>query len=180
MESTVYLIRHCKAAGQEPDAPLTAAGFEQARGLADGLAPLGIDRIVSSPFLRARQSIEPLAAKLGIAVETDDRLVERVLSGPSLADWQVHLERSFADLDLALPGGESSRAAMIRAVAALDAAALDGHPCIALVTHGNLMALLLKHVDPRVGFPEWKQLANPDVYTLRPGQRAVFARLRLA
>jgi 2,3-bisphosphoglycerate-dependent phosphoglycerate mutase len=33
-----------------------------------------------------------------------------------------------------------------------------------VVTHGNLMALLLKHFDARVGFVEWRALTNPDVY----------------
>jgi 2,3-bisphosphoglycerate-dependent phosphoglycerate mutase len=33
-----------------------------------------------------------------------------------------------------------------------------------LVTHGNLMTLLLKHFDQRIGFVEWQRLTNPDVY----------------
>src|SRR5207245_4789289 len=60
---TLYLVRHCRAAGQAPEAPLTAEGLAQAERLADVLAPLAPDRILSSPFRRAVQSVEPLAAR---------------------------------------------------------------------------------------------------------------------
>jgi 2,3-bisphosphoglycerate-dependent phosphoglycerate mutase len=161
---TVYLVRHCQAAGQEPDAPLTPDGEAQAVALADFLAPLPIDRILSSPFRRAQDSIAPFATRRGLPVEPDDRLVERVLSAVPLPDWQEHLRASFADLDRCLPGGESSRTALARAVAVLDD--LRRHPATAtvVVTHGNLLALLLRHCDRRVGFATWSALTNPDVY----------------
>jgi broad specificity phosphatase PhoE len=49
------------------------------------------------------------------------------------------------------------------------------HPASAtlLVTHGNLMALLLKNFDDRIGFAEWQQLTNPDVYRISPQQSAL-------
>ena len=46
----VYLVRHCSAAGQAPDRPLTAEGEAQALRLADFLVPFDVARIVSSPF----------------------------------------------------------------------------------------------------------------------------------
>lgn len=57
----VYLVRHCESSGQQPDAPLTALGAAQAEQLAAFLRPFGVGWIVSSPFRRARQSVEPLA-----------------------------------------------------------------------------------------------------------------------
>jgi broad specificity phosphatase PhoE len=35
-----------------------------------------------------------------------------------------------------------------------------------LVTHGNLMTLLLKRFDDRIGFAKWQPLTNPDVYSI--------------
>src|SRR5688572_27513160 len=112
----LYLIRHCQSSGQEPDAPLTALGHQQAERLAEWLFPLGVARIVSSTYLRARQSVEPLARRLSLAVETDDRLIERLLSPEPLDDWRTHLHAAWADHDLALPGGESSRQATMRGI----------------------------------------------------------------
>jgi 2,3-bisphosphoglycerate-dependent phosphoglycerate mutase len=47
-----------------------------------------------------------------------------------------------------------------------------------LVTHGNLMTLLLKHFDDRIGFAEWQRLTNPDVYRISfSAERAEIARI---
>ena len=164
----LYLVRHCQTSGQEPDAPLTLLGLEQAEALAAFLAERGIQRIVSSTHLRARQSIEPLAARLGQPIETDARLVERVLSTTSYPDWRERLLASWADFDLTLPGGEASRAATERGLAALDdALAVDRLP-VAVVAHGNLISLLLHALDGRPGYETWERLTNPDVFLIEP------------
>lgn len=163
----IYLIRHCQAHGQEPDAPLTATGQDQAVQLASFLEPLAIERIVSSPFLRACQTIEPFAQRNALSVETDSRLTERVLSSVPLDDWLTPLSQSFDDLDLCLEGGESNRTAMQRGAAAIRDILAHHAEATAVVTHGGLMTLLLKHFDDRYGFAEWKALTNPDVYVLR-------------
>jgi 2,3-bisphosphoglycerate-dependent phosphoglycerate mutase len=160
----LYLVRHCQSSGQEPDAPLTPLGHQQAERLAETLRPRGIARIVSSPYLRACQSIEPLARHLGLAVETDDRLIERVLSTEPLDDWRERLRAAWDDHDLALPGGESSRQATRRGRAALEEILADGRRPTVVVSHGNLLSLLLHAFDGRPGFTTWEQLTNPDVF----------------
>ncbi|HYG58282.1 MAG TPA: histidine phosphatase family protein, partial [Symbiobacteriaceae bacterium] len=162
----LFVIRHCRAEGQPPEAPLTPEGRQQAEVLADLLSQQGVQRVIASPFLRARQTAEPLARRLGLPVEVDSRLAERVLAGEDLPDWLEHLRHSFIDLDAALPGGESSRAAMERAAAAVAGALAHPVATTALVTHGNLMALLLKRYDDRFGFDQWQGLTNPDAYLL--------------
>ncbi|MBC7808003.1 MAG: histidine phosphatase family protein [Akkermansiaceae bacterium] len=167
MDKTVYLIRHCETSGQAPDAPLTPKGIEQAEALGEWLFEKSIGRIVSSPYVRACQSVAPLADRLGLPLETDERLIERALSGTSLPDWKDRLAASFTDPDQCLPGGESSRAAMARGVAAIRDALSHPATTTVIVTHGNLLALLLKHFDDAVGFAEWERLTNPDVYRVR-------------
>jgi 2,3-bisphosphoglycerate-dependent phosphoglycerate mutase len=175
---TLYIVRHCKAAGQAPDAPLTIEGAAQAKQLADRLAVLPIDRIVSSPFVRATQSIAPLAQRLGQPLVIDARLAERILSTADLPDWQAALQATFDDLDLRLEGGESSRTAMQRVAAVVSEIAVDHVDSTVLVTHGNLMSLLLKHFDQRIGFFEWHQLTNPDVYrVVMAAERAEITRI---
>ncbi len=161
---TLYIVRHCKATGQQADAPLTPEGEEQARVLARFLADAKIERIVSSPFVRAIQSIEPLAQHLGLAIETDARLIERVLSGGALADWRASLRETFVDPDLCFEGGESSRAAMQRAIAAVQDILQHNSQTTAIVSHGNLSTLLLRHFDDRIGFATWEAMTTPDVF----------------
>jgi 2,3-bisphosphoglycerate-dependent phosphoglycerate mutase len=162
--NTLYVVRHCQAEGQEADAPLTPEGVAQSNSLADSLATANIERIISSPYIRATQTIEPLARRLNLAVELDIRLVERVLCSGARPDWQERLRASFSDLDLSFAGGESSREAMQRAVAVVTDIQRHSAQSTLLVTHGNLMALLLKHFDDAIGYAEWRALSNPDVY----------------
>jgi 2,3-bisphosphoglycerate-dependent phosphoglycerate mutase len=160
----LLLIRHCQAEGQAPDASLTAEGRAQAERLAAGLAGAGICRIVSSPFRRARQSIEPLARRLGLEVGLDDRLAERVLCGSPAADWEEMLRLSFEDLDLCFEGGESSAAAVARGREAVADLLSEADGPVAAVSHGNLMTLILRQFDGRFGFKQWRALTNPDVF----------------
>lgn len=162
----IALVRHAAASGQQAEAPLTAEGRQQASALADVLLSLGSQRLVASPFRRAIESVEPFARRSGLTIETDERLVERVLSARGLPDWRDHLRRSFDDLDYRLDDGESARAAQERGVAALLAASA-GIDRSVVVTHGNLLALILRWVDEKVGYEHWAQLSNPDVFVVQ-------------
>lgn len=79
---TVYLVRHASAGVRndadphDDDRALDADGDAQAAQLAEWLRHEPVRRIVSSPFLRCRQTVEPLAIALGLTVEIDDRLGE--------------------------------------------------------------------------------------------------------
>ncbi|MCF6409900.1 histidine phosphatase family protein [Pseudalkalibacillus salsuginis] len=160
----LYIVRHCKAEGQPPEARLTEEGFNQAKELADFFTAIQIDRIISSPFTRAQQSIEPTARRKGLQIETDDRLAERILSTEHHEDWLEKLRHSFDYMKMRLQGGESNEEAMERAERLIIDLKERTEQNIILVTHGNLMTLLLKYFDDTYGFEEWKKLSNPDVF----------------
>lgn len=163
----LYLTRHCAAEGQTADASLTEQGKKQAEQLAQFFSTVAIDRIISSPFKRAVQTISPFNLKTGIPIETDERLTERVLSDKNLSDWLEKLELSFKDLELRYDGGESSLEAMKRIVEVLDEMILSDVETSVIVTHGNLLSLALKHYDENYGFEDWKNLSNPDIFLLQ-------------
>jgi 8-oxo-dGTP diphosphatase len=78
----LYLVRHADAGdrsswpGADRDRPLSAKGERQAAGLAEALAHAGVARLLASPFVRCVQTLEPLAAQVGLTVEPDPRLAE--------------------------------------------------------------------------------------------------------
>jgi len=177
MAKCLFLVRHCESTGQEASAPLTAVGQAQAVLLADHLAMVGVDLLVSSPYTRAQQSIAPLAQRLGLTVEIDARLAERVLSAAPLAHWREAIRQTFVDLDLAWPGGESSRTAMARGRAAIDALLARPEYALVVMTHGNLMTLILRSFELQFGFQTWERLSNPDVYCIAVlGERVEISR----
>lgn len=100
---TIYLVRHAKAGSRKawPHGdelrPLSKAGRAQARAVGKALARAGITRVVSSPFVRCRETVEPLAVRLGVNVELSDALGE----GASLTD-SLRLVEKLSDTNAAL------------------------------------------------------------------------------
>ncbi len=163
----LILIRHCESSGQAPDAPLTEAGSRAAEALADRLAALAPDAIYSSPYRRARATVQPFAERAGLAVVEDARLHERVLSAKPLDDWLDHIRHSYADLDhVAGAGGESLRETQVRALAALAEIVARDHRLPVVASHGNLISSVLRAADPDFGFEAWRALKNPDLFEL--------------
>ena len=96
MSAVVYLVRHAEAApgGVDADRRLTAAGRTAFSGLLSALGPrLAVRRVLSSPFLRARQSAEILARWSGVPVEAQDDLASGHAGGREL----LALARAQAD-----------------------------------------------------------------------------------
>ncbi|THE13060.1 histidine phosphatase family protein [Bacillus timonensis] len=173
----IYIIRHCEAEGQEPEAPLTNNGQTQAVDVAAFFENRKIDRIISSPFKRAIQSIQPLANEINIEIETDQQLAERVLSSLIMPDWFVKLRATYDDFDLAYEGGETSREAANRILGVVDDVLKSDAEDTILVTHGGLISLLLNHYNKNFGFEQWRTLSNPDIYILKLDQHISLERI---
>ena len=97
---SLLLVRHADALSRHdwaPDdrlRPLTEKGFSQSRALVDLLAGHRIEVIVSSPAVRCVQSVEPLAAALGLEIVEDAVLSEGMPLDP--------VRRLIGDLDRAV------------------------------------------------------------------------------
>ena len=72
----LFLVRHAEAAPGEPDElrTLTDDGRATARGLGEQLKAEHPDSVVSSPFLRARETADSIARAVGLTAEVDERL----------------------------------------------------------------------------------------------------------
>lgn len=76
------------------------------------------------------------------------------------------LERTYTDENFAEEGGESSRIATTRGIAVLEECWSRPEQSAAVITHGNILSLLLRHYERSFGYEEWRLLTNPDVYVL--------------
>ena len=78
----VAVVRHGRAGDrgtwQRDDRlrPLDGKGQRQAMAIIDQLEPYGIERVVSSPYLRCLQTVLPLAVAVGTEMTVDGRLAE--------------------------------------------------------------------------------------------------------
>ena len=167
MQQTLYLVRHAQSnpSGFEPPAGwrLSATGLRQAEALADLLAPLGIEHVFSSPFLRSLATAAPFAGKHALEISVVGDLRERVLANEPGHDEQELWCRAWADFSFALPGCETSAAAQNRICGAVRAIAERQGGTSAVFTHGHVMALFLNAWQGSIGRKEAEALTNPDV-----------------
>jgi phosphohistidine phosphatase SixA len=75
---SLLLVRHAWAGhaseweGDDRERPLDERGRRQAAALVEELGEFELDRIVSSPYVRCVQTVEPLARARGLEIEHDD------------------------------------------------------------------------------------------------------------
>ncbi len=81
--TSIHLLRHAKAQSRDrwwgrPDRerPLTKVGWAQSKSLAVDLASRDITRILTSPFARCVQTVEPLADRLNMEIGLAEALGE--------------------------------------------------------------------------------------------------------
>lgn len=160
----LYVLRHAQANGQEFEAELTEEGAKKANQIIRDLEKLSIKNIYSSPMRRAIDTIRPFAVQNDIQIITIDDLSERVLSDIAIEDWLTKLKLTFTSFDIKFNNGESSREAQRRAIKFIES--LNSNENNLIVSHGNLIALIIKYYDETFGFNEWKALKNPDLFCI--------------
>ena len=90
------------------DIPLTAKGLQQAQLLAEHAKGKGIEVIIASPLLRARQTAQAVSDAIGVPIQIDERLIEMdfgTFEGTSRFGEEFQWIR--AQMSTRFPGGES-------------------------------------------------------------------------
>ncbi len=159
-EPLLYLARHGRTAynlegrfqGQQP-VPLDSTGRQQALELAERAAAHQFRALWCSPLLRARETADAVAARIGLEPQEDPRLMET-----DAGHWT---DRSFQDVraqspelfdafvgchpDFAFPGGESFSQQEDRVSAALEDIEAAGELPALVVCHGMVIRAALYH-----------------------------------
>ncbi len=152
----LYVARHGETAWNavnkicgRTDLPLTQNGQAQARLLAERLSSVRIDRIIASPMIRAQQTAAAVSEKMGISVQTDQRLIEQdygVYEGEDRKNpGFLNNKRQFA---YRYPGGESMMDVAYRVyglVEELKEKYPDEH--ILIVCHGGVCRVLRTYFE---------------------------------
>jgi 2,3-bisphosphoglycerate-dependent phosphoglycerate mutase len=180
MKTQLYMIRHAESPfvfGEERTRGLSEEGFQAAKKVADILESEEIHCIVSSSYVRAKQTVEYLAERKGLPIIEYDELRERPIKGLDYkAPWEELLkaiEKSFSDHDFSLEGGENTKQAQQRAIPViLELLKEYEGKGIAIGTHGNIMTIIMNYFDNTYGFDFWNSTSKPDIYrmTFQDGQ----------
>ncbi len=147
----LYIARH----GETPwnvenrvsgrtDVPLTEKGVEQARLLAHSAMGKGIEVIIASPLLRARQTAQAVSEAIGVPIELDERLIELdfgSFEGGPRSDPEFQYTR--AQFPTRYPGGESAFQLAHRVYSCLeDVKRKYAGKTVLLVCHGGVCRMV--------------------------------------
>lgn len=159
---TVYFVRHCTpdiSVREDRVRPLNGQGMRDAAHLTQRFAGIPVQRVVSSPYLRAVDTVRGIAESRGLPVDADSDLRERAVGG-WVEDFDSFACAQWADHDYALPGGESLNQVMQRNRNALKR--LLAHPAETTVvgTHGTALCTLLRSFDESFGYADFKRIQN--------------------
>ena len=147
----LYIARH----GETPwnvenrvsgrtDVPLTEKGMEQARLLAHSAMGKGIEVIIASPLLRARQTAQAVSEAIGVPIELDERLIELdfgSFEGGPRSDPEFQYTR--AQFPTRYPGGESAFQLAHRVYSCLeDVKRKYAGKTVLLVCHGGVCRMV--------------------------------------
>ncbi|MEM8759033.1 MAG: histidine phosphatase family protein [Pseudomonadota bacterium] len=161
----IWFLRHADGTGQAPDAPLSPEGQCAALAIVPALQSLDITRIVSSPYARARETVEPFAEAARLTIHTDPRLREREHGAVPPGGWDREAEMMFADLDAAPFGGESLADVAERGQLAVAEIIAAGDGAL-IVTHGLWLSVILSAYGRPLDIPSWRAMPCPALFEL--------------
>ncbi|MGP4070784.1 histidine phosphatase family protein [Halobacillus sp. B29] len=169
MTTNIYMVRHAHSTytPDELNRPLSAEGTKEAAKVSARLIDDNIEHVISSPYLRAIQTVEGLASALGQEIHIMDGFKERKLIEGGADNFEEAIQKVWAQPSFFWEGGESNVNAQERGVRALNNV-LEKYENknVAIGTHGNIMVLTMNYFDNQYDFEFWKNLAMPDIYKL--------------
>lgn len=174
MKTIIYMVRHAESPfkfGQERTRGLSEEGFLAAKRVGEIFTDIDIHYIASSPYVRAKQTIQYIAEQKELDINEYEELVERPIKGLDYqARWDellVAIRKSFVDKDFALAGGESTRHAQERSIPIIEKFLKEEQgKSIVIGTHGNIMTIIMNYYDEKYGFDFWHAMSKPDIHKL--------------
>ena len=161
IEKIVYFVRHGQSEDniapvfQAPDSPLSEVGKEQAKSIADRVSKLSFEALLSSPFMRARQTAEAIAQATGKKPEYSELFGEAKkpidLNSKSVDDpkageiWRAW-QRSLYTPGVRAEDGENFDDLLARVDQALSYLKEREEKSLVVVTHGFFLRTLVGRV----------------------------------
>ena len=155
-KNTYYLMRHGESISNEngvletkgdPHNHLTEKGKAQVMDSLALIKSLGIDVIITSPFVRTRETASIVSSFLGIPVEVEEKIREYDMgdfSGKLATEYMEYYGHAYLRFDTRPQGGETHGEMMHRAMSALiDFEKRYEGKNILIVTHGGPARMML-------------------------------------
>lgn len=169
----ITLVRHAQSNAAVLDSasrPLTEAGRQDAKKLAEVLRRDGLTALYASDSVRTRDTLAPTAEALGLPLTLDSDLREWRAGAPARGvPFFDHARECWAHPGFSRGGGESFEALagrMRRALTRVRLACAGGHAAVA--SHGIAIASVMRACEPSFSFDDFLALMprTPFLYRM--------------
>lgn len=169
--TTVYFVRHARPNYDNHDdltRELTARGLRDRLKVVEALRDVPIHAVLSSPYKRAVDTVQPLADERGLSVLTDSDFRERKVGDGWLEDFTAFAKAQWADFDYALEHGESLRQVQNRNLTALRRV-LETYAgqTVAIGSHGTALSTLVEYFRPGFGYAGFDRIRGMMPWVVR-------------
>lgn len=154
--TTVYFVRHAQPNYDNHDdltRELSPKGLQDRLLVRDLLHNVPVDAVLSSPYKRAVDTVQPLADQHGLTIRTVEDFRERCITDAWIEDFNSYCRAQWADFNYKFPGGESLQEVQRRNVAALQTVLQEyAGQTVVIGSHGTALSTIINHYDPAFGY----------------------------
>ena len=157
----IYLCRHGQTTGDiedryggDYDDHLTDLGKSEAKQLSEKLLNKGINKMYTSPKIRAQETAQIVGTALNLIPETIDDLRERnqngILTGKKRSDCKrmyPELVEKVKDYKTTIEGAEDYDSFSKRVLIALNKISKENKSTVAVITHGGPIKVILRNIS---------------------------------
>lgn len=168
--TTLYFVRHAKVKFIEDDynRPLSNKGKADILKVTKIFKDIKIDKLVSSPYLRAKHTIQGVADEKKLNIDCYNDLRERKVAHGFIDDFESFVRKQWENFDYKLEGGESLSEVQKRGNKVIRYLSdIYKDKSIIIGTHGTFLAVHLNYYNSKYDFEFWKGMKMPDIYKLQ-------------
>lgn len=169
--TTLYFVRHAQPNYENHDdltRELSPKGLQDRCLVHNLLADVPVDAVLSSPFMRAVDTVAPLAESRGLPIRTVDDLRERRVDSCWIEDFNAFAKAQWTDFDYRLSDGESLRQVQERCVAALEDILREyAGQTVVIGSHGTALSCIINHYAPAFGYDEFQRIRGLMPWVVR-------------
>ncbi len=157
-----YFVRHAQPNYENHNdelRELSLKGLEDRKLVTDFLEDKEIDVVLSSPFLRAVDTVKDFAEKNHLEIQKVADFRERKVGDDWIEDFSTFCRRQWADFSYKLPHGESLEEVQERNIAALRQM-MDVYKGknIVVGSHGTAMSTIINYFHPEFGYEAFERI----------------------
>lgn len=160
--TTVYFSRHAEpdyTNHNDMERPLTIKGKEDSKLVTDYLRDKDIEIVLSSPYLRAIETVKDFADSFGHKIITVEDFRERKVDSVWIEDFNRFTEQQWTDFNYKLLDGECLHEVQIRNVDALRQVIKEySDKNIVIGSHGTALSTIINCFEPSFGFKDFQRI----------------------